>query len=189
MNSLTIKELKRFQDRYYRSCLWSGGGTVLEIGSACVNGSILGRDLWPQPQLYTGADIASGKNVDVIVPDGDFDLGQRFDVVVSSACMEHVKRPWKAFPVLAKHLKPGGHLFFTAPFAFHYHRYPVDCWRFTPDSFQVMCEDSGLEVVEARLANAWPWQEQTFEWVFWNLWQQFYKGIRHIECVGVARKP
>lgn len=181
MNTATIKYIKSFQSRF------TATGSVLDVGSMCVNGAITGRQLWPHAN-YTGCDIASGNNVDVVVESEAFDLCRAFDVVVSSSCAEHVRRPWAHFGAISQHLKPGGFLVFTAPFAFHYHRYPIDCWRYTPDSFETLCQDSGLEVVECRLINSWPWKEMTPSWAFWNLWQQFYKGIRHIECCGIARK-
>lgn len=73
----------------------------------------------------------------------------RFDYVLSSMVIEHVKRPWLWLPELGRVLRPGGKLFLLAPITWCVHRNPVDCWRIMPDGMRVLLEDAGL--IEERI--------------------------------------
>ncbi len=110
------------------------GGKILEIGSQDVNGSI--RDVAPKHLAYTGADFVEGKGVDVIISD-PYHLpfpDQTFDIIVSNSCFEHSEMFWLLFLDVIRMLKPNGLLYLNAPSNGDFHRYPVDCWRFYPDS-------------------------------------------------------
>jgi hypothetical protein len=48
---------------------------------------------------------------------------------------------------MARVLKPEGWMFITAPFSWHIHRYPIDCWRFVPDGMRVLFEDAGIRCI------------------------------------------
>ena len=56
------------------------------------------------------------------------------DVAVSSSCFEHSEFFWLLFNESLRILKPAGLLYINAPANGWYHRFPVDCWRFYPDS-------------------------------------------------------
>jgi SAM-dependent methyltransferase len=56
------------------------------------------------------------------------------DVVVSSSCFEHSEFFWLLFNEILRILKPTGLLYINVPSNGSFHRYPVDCWRFYPDS-------------------------------------------------------
>lgn len=118
---------------------------ILDVGSQDVNGSL--RSVFGRWE-YVGADIAVGKNVDVIINDPyRFPFGDKeFDVVVSSSCMEHVPMPWKWMPEVVRVCKRM--IFITVPNRQGYHAYPVDCWRAWPDGLRALMEDSGLKVLE-----------------------------------------
>lgn len=110
------------------------GQSIVDIGAQDVNGSL--RTVAPPGNTYTGVDFAEGKGVDVILqdpyvfpfPDGTF------DVAVCSNCLEHSEFFWLTFMEILRILKPSGLLFITVPANAAVHRYPVDCWRFYPDS-------------------------------------------------------
>ena len=107
-------------------------GTVLDIGSADVNGSL-------KPfckSKYIGVDFSPGKGVDVVLDDPyklPFDDGEA-DAVVSSSCFEHSEMFWLVFLEVMRVLKPEGIFYLNAPSNGMFHRYPVDCWRFYPDA-------------------------------------------------------
>ena len=46
-------------------------------------------------------------------------------------------------------LKPGGYLLWHTPFMFPFHGVPADYFRYTHAGAAAVCEDSGLEVIEA----------------------------------------
>ncbi len=107
---------------------------VLDIGAQDVNGSL--RQLAPSGARYLGIDFAAGRGVDVVLADPyrlPFADGSA-DAVVSSSCFEHIEMFWLMFNEVLRVLKPDGLFYLNAPSNGEFHRYPVDCWRFYPDS-------------------------------------------------------
>jgi SAM-dependent methyltransferase len=117
-----------------------GGGRVLDIGSQDVNGSL--KDVCPPGLAYVGVDFVPGKGVDVVLDD-PYVLpfaSESFDAVVSSSCFEHSQFFWVLFLEILRVLKPAGLLYLNVPSNGLFHRYPVDCWRFYPDSGAALAE-------------------------------------------------
>ena len=108
--------------------------TIVDIGSLDVNGSL--RSVAPKGCQYIGVDFDEGKGVDVILTDPyqmPFE-DESVDVVVSSSCYEHSEFFWLSFLDVLRILRPGGLFYLNVPSNGSFHRYPVDCWRFYPDS-------------------------------------------------------
>lgn len=107
---------------------------VVDVGSFSVNGSL--RQVFGDKVRYVGVDVEKGPGVDVVLKDpyqlpfGDATV----DCVVSSSCFEHSEFFWSLFLEIVRVLKPTGLFYLCAPSAGSFHRYPVDCWRFYPDS-------------------------------------------------------
>jgi SAM-dependent methyltransferase len=109
-------------------------GKIVEIGSQDINGSL--RQVAPNGWVYTGVDFAAGPGVDVVLHDPyrlPFADGS-VDVVLSSSCYEHAEFFWLSFLEVIRVLKPAGLFYLNVPSNGNFHRYPVDCWRFYPDS-------------------------------------------------------
>lgn len=107
---------------------------ALDFGSRNVNGSM--RSVCPPAIAYTGVDMEAGTGVDVVVAPGQilpFDK-DHFDLVLSSSCLEHDPCFWETFLELMAVLAPGGYAYLNVPSNGRYHRHPLDCWRFYPDS-------------------------------------------------------
>jgi SAM-dependent methyltransferase len=126
---------------------------VLEIGSKSYHEQDTYRSLFPSPEFaYTGLDIEPGTNVD-IVPRNPFIWDEvqdsTFDVCISGQTFEHNPYYWITFAEIARVLKPGGLALIIAPGAGPVHRYPLDCWRFYPDSWAALCALTGVELVES----------------------------------------
>lgn len=121
---------------FVRGCSdrWLPDANILEVGSLDVNGSPRSA-LVGHTGKYIGVDVKAGPGVDLIM--STYDLAhnfsvEKFDVVISTEMLEHVK-DWKlAVYQMALVLKIGGWLCLTtrSP-GFEYHEYPYDCWRFT----------------------------------------------------------
>jgi SAM-dependent methyltransferase len=114
------------------------GAKVLDIGAQDVNGSI--RTVTPPRFEYVGVDFCEAKGVDVVIDDPyhlPFEDGVA-DIVVSSSCFEHSEFFWLVFLEIMRCLKPHGLFYLNAPSTGEFHRYPVDCWRFYPDSASAM---------------------------------------------------
>ena len=122
---------KEFFDTYMAKAT---GKTIVEIGSRDVNGSL--REVAPAGNSYVGLDFEKGKGVDVLLTD-PYSLpfeDNSVDVCVCSSCFEHSEFFWLLFGEVKRILKPTGLFFLSAPANGLIHRFPVDCWRFYPDS-------------------------------------------------------
>lgn len=107
---------------------------VVDIGAQDVNGSL--REVCPSHCKYIGVDFVAAKGVDVVLQDPyklPFD-DSSVDIVVSSSCFEHSEMFWVLFLDILRVLKPSGLFYLNVPSNGSIHRYPVDCWRFYPDS-------------------------------------------------------
>ena len=115
-------------------------GTVIDIGSLDVNGSL--RSLSPSQHTYIGVDFVAGNGVDVVLTDDyKYPFESNYaDFVVSSSCLEHADFFWITFLEMLRILKPGGLLYINAPSNGAFHRYPVDNWRFYPDSGKTLAK-------------------------------------------------
>jgi SAM-dependent methyltransferase len=122
---------KLFFDTYVRN---RGAKEIIEIGSQDINGSL--RSVAPDACNYIGVDFVEGKGVDVVMSD-PYNLPfpeNSFDVCVCSSCLEHSEFFWLLFNDMLRILRPDGVLYINVPSNGPFHRYPVDCWRFYPDS-------------------------------------------------------
>ena len=107
---------------------------ILDIGALDVNGSL--RQLAPAQFDYVGVDFEPGSGVDVILEDPyHLPFGEgTFDACVTSSCFEHAEFFWLVFDEVMRVLRPDGLFYINAPTNGPFHRHPVDCWRFYPDS-------------------------------------------------------
>lgn len=115
-----------------------GSGTIVEIGSQDVNGSI--REVAPSTYNYIGLDFAAAKGVDIVLPDAyhfPFE-NDTVDIIVTSSCFEHAEFFWVTFLEGIRILKSGGLFYINAPSKGEYHAYPQDCWRFYPDAAKAL---------------------------------------------------
>lgn len=76
--------------------------------------------------------MEEGKRVDAVfdltrgvgsLPKGYFALG------ICCSVLEHVERPWSFARNLSRLIRPGGMLFLSVPWVWHYHAYPDDSRR------------------------------------------------------------
>ncbi len=152
---------------------------VLDVGSGCGPGSLSYRELFPFPAFdYTGLDVVPGNNVD-IVPDDAYHWKtierESFDVVVSGQMFEHNPYFWITAAEIARVLVENGLVVAIAPSLGHPHRFPLDCWRFYPDSWSAICTYAGLELVESH--------RETVSW------RKNIPGTYWRDAMMVARKP
>jgi len=127
--------------------------SILDVGSLDVNGTY--KESFNNPNwTYTGLDIVSGKNVDVIssTPYNWPISDNSYDVIISGQCMEHVEAPWLWTKEIERICKPNGIIFIIAPWTFKIHRYPVDCWRILPDGMSyIMTKHCGFKQITCKV--------------------------------------
>lgn len=146
-----------------RRCIeWYVGptpGKVIDLGSMNVNGSY--RELLPADVDYVGVDLEPGPGVDVVLTDVyrlPFE-DSSVDIVMSGQMLEHCGQFWRVFTEITRVLKPEGLAFMIAPSGGPVHRYPVDCYRFYPDSYQALADWSGLRLVHSWTDERGPWRD------------------------------
>ncbi|MEW6380567.1 MAG: class I SAM-dependent methyltransferase [bacterium] len=116
---------------------------------------------------YIGVDWKSSfhdqSNVDVFC-----DLSKQFpfedncaDTIVSFQVIEHLPEPGSFLAECYRILRPGGRLFFTAPFMWHIHEAPYDYYRYTRYGFIHLLEKSGFVNIKVH--------ENTGFWQMWVL--------------------
>lgn len=112
---------------------------ICEIGSQIIRTTAPTtlRDVAPKNSLYVGLDFEEGEGVDVVLSNAyKYPFNDNtFDFVVTSSCFEHSEMFWLSFLEGMRILKPSGVMYCNAPSTnMPYHKHPVDCWRFYPDS-------------------------------------------------------
>lgn len=131
MHTTAMKIGKIFFDTYTAGM---SNARVLDLGAQNINGSL--RQVCPTHFEYIGADFVPGVGVDVLLKDPyilPFE-NESIDVATCSSVLEHAEFFWLLFLEIMRVLKPNGLLYINAPSNGPFHRYPVDCWRFYPDS-------------------------------------------------------
>lgn len=105
-----------------------------------------------------------------------------FDTILSTQLLEHVSNPWLAMREFSRVLRPGGTLILSAPHLSMMHEAPNDYFRFTSYGFEVLCADSGFQVVDVRpvggllslvahvLSLGWLTTLAVITGLFWSAW-------------------
>ena len=134
----------------------SPGCRVLELGSRSVISDALWRNVIPDCD-YTGFDVMSGRNVDVV---GDahrlssYFEANSFDFVISFAVFEHLAMPWIVAEEIRRVLAVGGYVCLETTFAFSEHELPAHYFQFNSGALETLfCPEMGFEVVDSGLDN------------------------------------
>ena len=151
MHTSSLLRMKGFKEAFLKESIGKPL-QILDVGSSDVNGSY--RSLFQEAGWqYTGADIAAGPNVNVVLqsPYDWRELSEaQFDVVVSGQALEHVDFFWITFLEIRRVLKPGGLCCLIAPSSGEEHRYPVDAFRFYRDGLAALARFARLEVLHVE---------------------------------------
>lgn len=119
-------------------------GPLLEIGSRDYGSTPNLRPLFPADE-YIGVDMQAGAGVDHVLDlTQEFEVvdaalgGRRFGAVFCLSVLEHCRDPFAMCRNIEKLLAPGGVVYVSVPFAWEFHGYPSDYWRFTPEAVKVL---------------------------------------------------
>ena len=113
-------------------------GPYLEVGSKDYGSTQDLESVLVNRGEYTRVDMQDGPRVDVVVdltkPFAEIDRalgGVRFGTIFCLSVLEHCAEPFRMAENLTRLLKPGGKVCVSVPFAWQFHGYPSDYWRFT----------------------------------------------------------
>lgn len=180
MHPSALANARRFFEAYFAE--GTAGRDLLEIGAMDVNGSL--RDACPPGARYIGADLSPGKGVDVVLEDpyrlpfGDATM----DACIASSVLEHTEFFWLLFEEVLRVLKPEGLFYLNVPSNGPFHRHPVDCWRFYPDSGRALVAWGRRRGFDPALLESYvSWQQA-------DRWNDFV-AVFVRESAGAARHP
>jgi len=126
--------------------------SVIEVGSTDINGSLRSIVELFGPSEYIGVDIQNGPGTDRICSAENCirKFGyNRFDVVICTELLEHVKNWRRVIHNLKSILKPDGRLIITTRSkGFPYHGYPFDFWRYEISDMKTIFCDFEIEILE-----------------------------------------
>lgn len=138
----------------YALSLFQCGMKVLEIGpdafpstyQRLVEGEHGLSIEWHSLDLYDSPHLTypNSREYSFAIPD------ESYDVVLSGQVIEHIKKPWKWMPELARITKQNGLVITVNPVSWVYHEAPVDCWRIYPEGMKALYEDSSLTLLFSR---------------------------------------
>lgn len=127
-------------------------GTTLDLGAgrlawrAAIRSKAHGYVATDAFPTHPDIDFVSDAQGLLPVPDNTFDS------IFCCSVLEHMPRPWTAFPELLRVLRPGGVLILSVPFFYYLHGQPHDYFRFTRYGVEKLARDAGFEIVELSAA-------------------------------------
>ncbi len=80
----------------------------------------------------------------------------RFQTVILSDVLEHVREPMRLMGEISRVPAAGGHLLMNVPFLYWLHETPNDYYRYTEYSLRYLSESRGLDVTELRVLGGAP---------------------------------
>jgi SAM-dependent methyltransferase len=133
----------RLLDAAARRHLGDFHGRVLDAGC----GTSPYRAHLPASVGYIGVDRSAKAHVRALADISALPFADgSFDGVICTEMLSQSKRPWQLVAELARVLRPGGRLYLTAPFDWHFFDEPYDYFRFTTYGVRALLEDAGFSV-------------------------------------------
>ena len=142
----------------------TGAISVLEVGSANVNGGL--RDKKLQNMSWVGVDLDDAPGVDIAVKVGaplPFE-NAGFDLVLASSVFEHDIQFWNTFLEMSRVLKRDGLLFITVPSQGYFHRHTLDVFRFYPDAGVALAKWADSHGLPLRLVESFTTKPENGIW-------------------------
>lgn len=125
---------------------------VLDLGSKTTLNRWFAVNRTLRPDLeWVGVDQEEGFNVDAVADAEHLPYSDGyFGSAVCSEMLEHAWDPRAVLSELARVVRPGGVVLLTTLFAFPYHAYPDDYWRFSESCLARLGREAGF-----RRADTW----------------------------------
>jgi SAM-dependent methyltransferase len=162
MHASSLENMQKCYERYICNHTWMRTEkiNVVDIGGANVNGTY--RDVFSNDNFnYLAVDIEENEGVDIIL-ENPYKLPfeeSSIDILVSGQVFEHVEYFWELFEEFGRILKDDGFIFLIAPSSGPVHNYPVDCYRFYPDSYKALARKNNIFLIDFWLDKRGPWKD------------------------------
>lgn len=163
MHPSAMENCRSFFETYSEAFETNGNIKVVEIGSQDVNGSL--RQVCPKSFEYVGVDFQRAIGVDIVLTD-PYSLpfeNESIDIIISSSCFEHSEMFWLVFLEILRVLKSKALFYLNVPSTGSFHRYPVDCWRFYPDSGRALVNWAKRSGINAEVLESYTQKGGTFQ--------------------------
>lgn len=152
MHQTSLNLMKRFVEKYLPE-----ESVVLDFGGTQTYGSY--KDIiLENNSIYKTLDW---EDSDYIVNGYDWSNvpKKNFDALISGQAFEHDSYFWKTLSNIKDVVKEDGLIILIMPSKGGYHKYPIDCYRFYPDSALVFAELMNADIIEVtwnnNLATGW----------------------------------
>lgn len=131
------------------------GSVVIDVGSGPerLGKEFINVDIFPFPEVDIVADATQLPFKDNTV-----------DAAVSESLIEHVPDAYKVANEMIRIVKPGGHVYVSAPFIHPYHASPDDFNRWTISGLKHLYKD--LEIIESGVRSG-PWSAVLMFTAYW----------------------
>lgn len=127
-----IKLAKRYDQK---------GKKLLDVGA----GECRYKQYWSKLQ-YQSQDIRQNINKTIDYVRDLTKVAGKFDYILCTQVLEHLKEPEAAFEEFKRLLKPGGKVFLSTNFIYQIHMAPDDYWRFTEYGLKYLGKTAGFKV-------------------------------------------
>ena len=100
--------------------------------------------IFPSSEFHT-TDIAPSEKIDKVWDLEESPIQEMigyYDLFISTSVLEHVKRPWIAARNIEQVVSTGGYIYISVPWAWDFHEFPGDYWRFSHQALDVLFEKS-----------------------------------------------
>jgi SAM-dependent methyltransferase len=130
------------------------GARVVDVGA----GDSPYRELFAHTD-YVAVDWAQSphegaREVDIEASAEDIPVADgTFDAALLTQVLEHVPDPAAVVSELHRIVRPGGHVYLTAPLVWELHELPYDYFRYTPAGLGHLLESAGFEVLAIEPRN------------------------------------
>jgi SAM-dependent methyltransferase len=138
-------------------------GPYLEVGSKDYGNTADLRRVLRHDGAYTRVDMQPGAGVDLVLdltaPFEQLDArlgGVRFGTIFCLSVLEHCRQPFAMAENLTRLLAPGGKICLSVPFAWKFHGYPSDYWRFTQEGVKLLFPRLSFDTAQCVAATSQP---------------------------------
>jgi SAM-dependent methyltransferase len=161
MHESSMKNMRHCVKKYFEPMMLACHGRkprIIDIGAQDVCGSY--SEIFDKNSCdYIGVDMAPGKGVDLVINDPyhiPVEDGYA-DCVISGQMLEHNEFFWLTFQEKIRIVNNTGFVFMIAPSRGQIHRFPVDCYRFYPDSYGALAKFTNSILIDCWLDSESEW--------------------------------